>query len=89
MFSMNLNPAYVYALIVDALALLIGLGAVQISTGQEDLILKVVASVILVATGASVPAAREVQARVDAALATPVQNSTTPVIVVPGDPQYD
>lgn len=67
MFKSSINPVYVYTAIVDLIALLVGFGVVMWTDAQEDLVAKVIASIILAATGVSVPAAKEVQNRVESA----------------------
>lgn len=54
------NPVYVYAVLANVLALVIGFGVVAMTDVQEDLILKTVAAIILMITGVSVPAAKAV-----------------------------
>ena len=59
-FLKNVNPVYVYTLIVDLVAVLVGFGLVMWSEAQQELILGLLASFILLVSGVSVPLARNV-----------------------------
>lgn len=70
MLVKGLNPAYVYGVIADAIALLIGLGLIAITDVQTDLVLKFVGAMILLITGVAVPAARVNDERISKAFYT-------------------
>lgn len=72
----KINPVYLYSLAASVLAALIGLGAIQLTDVQSDLILQVIGAVILVIWGVSVPTAGAVNAQRDAAY---IEGLMTPV----------
>jgi len=54
------NPVYIYTMVGNAIAVLIAFGVIMWTDIQRDLVLGLVATIILVFTGVSIPAAKGV-----------------------------